>query len=218
MAILATAVVLSVSSLLSVTPAGSCCGGRIWVLVSSAHPAGAGLQPLAELLLDCAGWFCLSSSATMATGGLCPGQRQRSSGCGILELGLDCLGAEDRCDPGSGNYGGAIRRLATHGTDPSATSCACGFVREETPMKILAVYGSNYGQAQAVLQRITAVLEARGHTVSVFKGDTIPEGLAVEDFDAVVVAASIIIGRYQAYIRDFVRRHGAALRPRRSFR
>jgi len=50
-------------------------------------------------------------------------------------------------------------------------------------MKILAVYGSNYGQAQAVLQRITAVLEGRGHTVSVFRGNAIPADLAVEGFE-----------------------------------
>jgi len=78
-------------------------------------------------------------------------------------------------------------------------------------MKILAVYGSNYGQAQAVLQRITAVLEGRGHTVSVFRGNAIPADLAVEGFDAIVVAASIILGRYQTYIRDFVKRHHTAL-------
>jgi hypothetical protein len=51
-------------------------------------------------------------------------------------------------------------------------------------MKILAVYGSNDGQAQAILRRVTAVLEGRGHTVSVFKGNAIPADLAVEGFDA----------------------------------
>ena len=78
-------------------------------------------------------------------------------------------------------------------------------------MKILAVYGSNYGQAQAVLRRVTAVLEGRGHTVSVFKGNAIPADVAVEGFDAIVVAASIILGHYQTYIRDFVKRHHTAL-------
>lgn len=81
-------------------------------------------------------------------------------------------------------------------------------------MRILVVYGSNYGQAQTVLQKITAVLEARGHAVSVFKGDAIPAGLAMEGFDAVVVAASVRMGKYQAYVRDFVERHSTALRAR----
>lgn len=81
-------------------------------------------------------------------------------------------------------------------------------------MKILAVYGSNFGQAEAVLRRVAGVLEARGHALSVFKGDAVPAGVAVEDFDAVVVAASIVIGRHQGYIRRFVRRNLAALGKR----
>lgn len=83
-------------------------------------------------------------------------------------------------------------------------------------MKILAVYGSNYGQAEAVLRRVAAALEARGHTVTVYKGDALPADLAVEGYDAVVVAASILLGRYQAYIRGFVKRHAAALSARPS--
>lgn len=79
-------------------------------------------------------------------------------------------------------------------------------------MNVLAVYGSNYGQAEAVLRRVTEALEARGVDVSVFKGDQIPAGLALEGFDAMVVAASIRMGRYQTYIRDFVKRHNAELR------
>jgi len=78
-------------------------------------------------------------------------------------------------------------------------------------MNVLAVYGSNYGQAEAVLQRVSQVLETHGVDVTVFKGNDIPEDLAVEGFDAMVVAASIRMGRYQTYIRDFVKRHNAAL-------
>ena len=81
-------------------------------------------------------------------------------------------------------------------------------------MRILAVYGSDYGQAEAVLRRVAGVLASRGHDVTVFKGNAVPAGLAVEGFDGVVIAASVIMGRYQAYIREFVRRHAAALRAR----
>ncbi len=83
--------------------------------------------------------------------------------------------------------------------------------QEDRPIRILAVYGSDYGQAEAVLRRVAGVLESRGHAVTVFKGDAVPAGLALADFDAVVIAASVIMGRYQAYIREFVRRHAAAL-------
>ena len=44
-----------------------------------------------------------------------------------------------------------------------------------------------------------------------FKGNAIPADVAVEGFDAIVVAASIILGHYQTYIRDFVKRHHTAL-------
>jgi len=81
-------------------------------------------------------------------------------------------------------------------------------------MKILAVYGSNYGQAEAVLRRVARVLESRGHVVTVFKGDALPASLAVEEFDAAVISASVIMGKHQAYIREFVRRHAPALRAR----
>lgn len=87
---------------------------------------------------------------------------------------------------------------------------------EDRPMKLLAVYGSNYGQAQAVLGRITGVLESRGHLVTTFKGDAVPASLAVEDYEGVVIAASIIMGHYQPYVRDFVKRHRAALTDRPS--
>jgi menaquinone-dependent protoporphyrinogen oxidase len=83
-------------------------------------------------------------------------------------------------------------------------------------MKILAVYGSRFGQAEAILRRITGVLQTRGHEVSVFKGDQLPAATAVDSFDAIVVAASIIVGRYQPYIREFVARHLATLRDRPS--
>lgn len=83
-------------------------------------------------------------------------------------------------------------------------------------MNVLAVYGSNYGQAEAVLQRVCNALEARGAEVRVFRGDQVPADLAVEDFDATVVAASIRVGRYQSYIRDFVKRHSTSLCARPS--
>jgi len=74
-------------------------------------------------------------------------------------------------------------------------------------MKILAVYGSEYGQAEAVIRRIANALERSGHSVSISRADRVPRGTNVADFDAVLVGASIIMGRYQRYVRDFVRRH-----------
>jgi len=72
-------------------------------------------------------------------------------------------------------------------------------------MKILALYGSRYGQAEAVLNRVAGILEEGGHEVRVVSGKAVPFGLRVEDFDAVVIAASVLMGRYQHYVRRFVR-------------
>jgi menaquinone-dependent protoporphyrinogen oxidase len=79
-------------------------------------------------------------------------------------------------------------------------------------MKILVVYGSEYGQAEAVVRRIAEALTGRGHQVSIHRANAIPSGTAVDDFDAILVAASIVMGRYQAYVRDFVRTHVGTLR------
>jgi menaquinone-dependent protoporphyrinogen oxidase len=78
-------------------------------------------------------------------------------------------------------------------------------------MKILAVYGTEYGQAEKVLRRVASGLEARGHSLRIFRADAVADGVSVGDFDAVLVAASIIMGHYQTYVRDFVRQHRALL-------
>lgn len=78
-------------------------------------------------------------------------------------------------------------------------------------MKILAVYGSNYGQAEKVLRRVVDTLARHGHEISVHKGDDLPEGTSVERYDAVLVGASIVVGKYQDYIREFVKANRDAL-------
>ena len=81
-------------------------------------------------------------------------------------------------------------------------------------MRILAVYGSEYGQTESVVRRVAGVLEARGNELHVFKADAVPASLVVEDFDAALVGASIIMGHHQKYVKAFVRRHLTALNAR----
>ena len=81
-------------------------------------------------------------------------------------------------------------------------------------MKVLAVFGSSHGQAESVLRRVVATLEQAGHNVELHDGERLPRELNVSEFDAVVVAASIIVGRYQAAIREFVQRHRTELDAR----
>jgi menaquinone-dependent protoporphyrinogen oxidase len=76
---------------------------------------------------------------------------------------------------------------------------------------ILAVYGTAYGQTERVVRRLAERLGERGLTVTSYRGDALPTDLDVDRFDGVLVAASVIRGRHQAYMREFVRRHVARL-------
>ena len=73
--------------------------------------------------------------------------------------------------------------------------------------KILIVYGTAYGQTEHIMQRIGQKLTEAGHAVTLHRGDRLPALLPVEEFDGFLIAASILSGRHQRYIQDFVRRH-----------
>jgi menaquinone-dependent protoporphyrinogen oxidase len=77
--------------------------------------------------------------------------------------------------------------------------------------RILAVYGTSYGQTERVIQRMARVLMATGHTVSILRGGQSPTGPAMAGFDAYLIAASVLLGRHQRYMRDLVRAHAHLL-------
>jgi menaquinone-dependent protoporphyrinogen oxidase len=77
--------------------------------------------------------------------------------------------------------------------------------------RILVIYGTAYGHTQRIARRIADRLAAQGHGVCLYQGDDLPSHLLVDEYDALVIAASIIRGRHQRYIRDFVRRHALRL-------
>lgn len=77
--------------------------------------------------------------------------------------------------------------------------------------RVLIIFGSAYGHTERIAQRIALGLGQAGHDVRCIKGDRLPADLALEDYDAAVLAASVRYGRYQRYIEAFVRRHLARL-------
>lgn len=77
--------------------------------------------------------------------------------------------------------------------------------------KILAVYGTSYGQTERIVQRIARHLAEQGHVVTVRKGDALRRDVPLDDYDGFLIAASVISGRHQAYIQDFVRRNASRL-------
>jgi menaquinone-dependent protoporphyrinogen oxidase len=77
--------------------------------------------------------------------------------------------------------------------------------------RILMVYGTSYGQTEKIVRRIGRELSSQGHEVSVYQGGQLPPELNVGNHDAILVAASVIGGKHQRYIREFVRRHADQL-------
>ncbi len=72
---------------------------------------------------------------------------------------------------------------------------------------ILAVYGTTYGHTARVVDRVAGTLRTAGHHVTVFRADTLPPGTSIDMFDGYLVAGSVLRGRYQKYLGEFVRTH-----------
>ncbi|MFB1063215.1 flavodoxin domain-containing protein [Natrinema sp. H-ect4] len=80
---------------------------------------------------------------------------------------------------------------------------------------ILVSYGTGEGQTATVADRIGDVFADRGHDATVMNVDEIPADFDCEAYDAVLVGASIHMGKHQPAVRDFVRtnRETLAARP-----
>jgi menaquinone-dependent protoporphyrinogen oxidase len=80
---------------------------------------------------------------------------------------------------------------------------------------VLIVYGTSHGQTTKIVKRIADRLTAAGHHVVTWKGDALPADSPVSEFEAILVAGSVVLGRHQKYLVDFVRRNlgGLATRP-----
>ncbi len=79
--------------------------------------------------------------------------------------------------------------------------------------RILVSYATGEGQTAAVADRIGTTLEDRGHAVTVH--DIVRDGeVALARFDAVLVGASIHVGRHQSSVTSFLETHRDALAER----
>jgi menaquinone-dependent protoporphyrinogen oxidase len=77
--------------------------------------------------------------------------------------------------------------------------------------KILVLYGSTYGQTQRVAEQIAKVVRQGTHRADLVWAARLPEGLELSDYDGIVIAASVLMGRHQRYVREFVRRNAERL-------
>lgn len=75
----------------------------------------------------------------------------------------------------------------------------------------LVIYGTGEGQTAKVADRIVEVFVDRGHDArTVDVGDSASD-MSLEDADAVVIGASIHIGKHQSAVVEFVTEHREAL-------
>jgi menaquinone-dependent protoporphyrinogen oxidase len=82
-------------------------------------------------------------------------------------------------------------------------------------VSMLVCYGTGEGQTATVADRISEVLAERGHEVTARDASDLPSDFAIEEFDAVLVGASIHVGKQQPVVREFVddNRDALAARP-----
>jgi menaquinone-dependent protoporphyrinogen oxidase len=74
-------------------------------------------------------------------------------------------------------------------------------------MHVLIVYGSKEGQTAKIAERMAQIIRNRGLEASTYSSKEIPAGFATDGFDAAIVGGSIHIGKYPAYLREFVTQH-----------
>jgi menaquinone-dependent protoporphyrinogen oxidase len=74
-------------------------------------------------------------------------------------------------------------------------------------MHVLIVYGSKEGQTAKIAGHIAQIIRNRGLEVSTYSGREIPADFTTGAFDAAIVGGSIHIGKYPAYLREFVTQH-----------
>jgi menaquinone-dependent protoporphyrinogen oxidase len=76
--------------------------------------------------------------------------------------------------------------------------------------KIYLPYGSVEGQTARITDYIAELIRAHGHEADAVDlkhaGDTLPGG-----YDAVIVAASVHVGKHEGYVTDFVRKNRGEL-------
>jgi menaquinone-dependent protoporphyrinogen oxidase len=75
----------------------------------------------------------------------------------------------------------------------------------------LILYGTGEGQTAKIAARIATTISERGHEANAIDVRDRPDSLTLEVYDAVVVGASIHVGKHQDEVREFVTENRDAL-------
>jgi len=76
---------------------------------------------------------------------------------------------------------------------------------------VLVYYATGEGQTAKIARKIGETIKERGHEVTTVDAAAEPADLAIDDYDVVIVGASIHAGKEQLGIRDFVTANREAL-------
>jgi menaquinone-dependent protoporphyrinogen oxidase len=81
-------------------------------------------------------------------------------------------------------------------------------------MNVLVLYGTTEGQTRKIASFIADRLTAAGHAATLVDANDVVPALDPASFDAVLIAGSLHLGRYQNSVVHFVKAHRAALNAR----
>lgn len=71
-------------------------------------------------------------------------------------------------------------------------------------MNMLILYGSMEGQTKKIAERLADIFRNKGYQATTQSGEQLPDNFSVDNFDAAIIGGSIHIGKYPAYLNDFV--------------
>ena len=76
---------------------------------------------------------------------------------------------------------------------------------------VLIVYGTSYGQTAKIASRMQTVLADEGVRSTVIDSAEVTNAIDPDAYDGILIGASIIVGKHQAAVARFIRRHLATL-------
>jgi menaquinone-dependent protoporphyrinogen oxidase len=82
-------------------------------------------------------------------------------------------------------------------------------VLKKKKMKLLIVYGTSEGQTRKIARFMEDVLQEASHKVTI--ADASDDPPAPNDFDAILIGASIHMHKYQSAVADYITRHVSVL-------
>lgn len=74
-------------------------------------------------------------------------------------------------------------------------------------MKILIIYGSSEGQSLKISDFVAQILRKSRHEVKILCGKQIDHDISLNEFDAIIVGASIHMGKHPSYITSYAKRN-----------